>query len=141
MERKPYATVSLTASELLSSTQEVYLTTYPADLTDKQVYIVVTLEKDDLTTVTIPILKEGEVLKANAVNVISINDLKLSDNSCEWYEPVETRLLAGGWAYGESNCIMTTASSSGVSSTISVKARGNFMEVEEPIEIVEYPAA
>lgn len=132
VERKPYATVSLTASELLSSTQEVYLTTYPADLTDKKVYIVVTLEKEDLTTVTIPILKEGKVLKANAVNVISINDLKLSDNSCEWYEPVETRLLVGGWAYGESNCMMTTASSSGVSNTISVKARGNFMEVEEP---------
>ena len=58
--------------------------------------------------------------------------MKLSDNSCEWYEPVETRLLAGGWAYGESNCLMTNISTSGVSNTISVKARGNFMEVEEP---------
>lgn len=132
IERKPYATVSLMAPELLATTQEVYLTTYPADLTDKQVYIVVTLLKDDLTTVTIPILKEGKTLKANAVNVIAIHDLKLSDNSCEWYEPVETRLLAGGWAYGESNCMMTPVSSSGVSHTISVKARGNFMEVEEP---------
>ena len=36
--------------------------------------------------------------------------MKLSDNSCEWYEPVETRLLAGGWAYGESNCLLTNIS-------------------------------
>lgn len=131
-ENKPYATVSLAVPELLATTQEVYLTTYPAELKDKQVYIVVTLEGDNQTTVTIPILKEGKSLQANAVNVIAINDLKLSDNSCEWYEPVETRLLVGGWAYGESNCIMTTISSSGVNNTISVKARGNFMEVEEP---------
>ncbi|TWV12791.1 fimbrillin family protein [Bacteroidaceae bacterium HV4-6-C5C] len=129
--KKPYATVSLTKPETLSSAQDVYLTTYPADLTDKEVYIVITLE-NDLQTVTIPILKEGKQLKANAVNVITINDLKLSDNSCDWYEPVETRLLAGGWAYGESNCIMTNISTSGINNTISVKARGNFMEVEEP---------
>lgn len=128
---KPYATVSLTTPELLASAQDIYLTTYPADLSGKQVYIVVTLE-NDRQTVTIPILKEGKQLKANAVNTIAINNLKLSDNSCEWYEPVETRLLAGGWAYGESNCLMTNISTSGVSNTISVKARGNFMEVEEP---------
>lgn len=131
-ESNPYATVSLTTPELLAVTQEVYLTAYPADLTGKHIYVVVTLEGDNQTTVTIPILQEGKLLKADAVNVIVINDLKLSDNSCEWYEPVETRLLVGGWAYGEANCIMTTASSSGVNNTISVKARGNFMEVEEP---------
>ena len=34
-EAKPYATVSLATPELLASTQDVYLTTYPADLTDK----------------------------------------------------------------------------------------------------------
>lgn len=131
-EKKPYATVSLSAPELLATTQEVYLTTYPVNLTDKQVYIVVTLENENQATLNIPILKEGKMLKANAVNVIAINNLKLSDNSCEWYEPVETRLLAGGWAYGESNCVMTTTSTVGVNNSISVKARGNFMEVEEP---------
>ena len=128
---KPYATVSVTTPELLASAQEVYLTTFPADLTGKPVYIVVTLENDQ-QTVTIPILREGKVLKANAVNTIAINDLKLSDNSCEWYEPVETRLLVGGWAYGESNCVMTNTSTAGVDNVISVKARGKFMEVEEP---------
>ncbi len=79
--------------------------TYPADLSGKEVYIVITLENDQ-QTVTIPILKEGKQLKANAVNTIAVNNLKLSDNSCEWYEPVETRLLAGGWAYGESNGLL-----------------------------------
>ena len=128
---KPYATVSLTTPELLASAQDIYLTTYPADLSGKEVYIVITLENDQ-QTVTIPILKEGKQLKANAVNTIAVNNLKLSDNSCEWYEPVETRLLAGGWAYGESNCLLTNISTSGVSNTMSVKARGNFMEVEEP---------
>ena len=55
-------------------------------------YIVITLENDQ-QTVTIPILKEGKQLKANAVNTIAVNNLKLSDNSCEWYEPVETRFI------------------------------------------------
>ena len=128
---KPYATVSLTTPELLASTQDIYRTTYPADLSGKEVYIVITLENDQ-QTVTIPILKEGKQLKANAVNTIAVNNLKLSDNSCEWYEPVETRLLAGGWAYGESNCLLTNISTEGVDNVINVKARGNFMEVEEP---------
>lgn len=128
---KPYATVSLTTPELLASAQDIYLTTYPADLSGKEVYIVITLENDQ-QTVTIPILKEGKQLKANAVNTIAVNNLKLSDNSCEWYEPVETRLLAGGWAYGESNCLLTNISTEGVDNVINVKARGNFMEVEEP---------
>ena len=128
---KPYATVSLTTPELLASAQDIYLTTYPADLSGKEVYIVITLENDQ-QTVTIPILKEGKQLKANAVNTIAVNNLKLSDNSCEWYEPVETRLLAGGWAYGESNCLLTNISTEGVDNVINVKACGNFMEVEEP---------
>lgn len=41
---KPYATVSLTTPELLASAQDIYLTTYPADLSGKEVYIVITLE-------------------------------------------------------------------------------------------------
>lgn len=43
---KPYATVSLTTPELLASAQDIYLTTYPADLSGKEVYIVITLEND-----------------------------------------------------------------------------------------------
>ena len=131
-DKKAYVTVSVTTQETLANAQEIYLTTFPANLTGKDVYIVVTLTDDNQTTVTIPILKEGRELKANSVNVINISNLKLSDNSCDWYEPVETRLLSDGWAYGESNCIMTTISSGGVNNIISVKARGNFMEVEEP---------
>ncbi|MDR2626419.1 MAG: fimbrillin family protein [Dysgonamonadaceae bacterium] len=127
----PYATVSIATPQNLSSAQEIYLTTYPADLAGKEVYVVITLE-NDLKTITIPIAQTGKALKANAVNVIAVNNLTLSDNSCEWYEPVETRLLCGGWAYGDANCIMTAISPSGVNNVINVKARGNFMEVEEP---------
>lgn len=127
-----YVTVSVTSPEPLSTPQELYLTTLPCDLSDKEVYIIVTLTDDNLTTVTIPILKDGKELRSNTLNVIKIDDLKLSDNSCDWYEPVETRLLVGGWAYGETNSIMTTISTEGVNTSINVKARGNFMEVEEP---------
>lgn len=132
VDGRPYATVSIATPQILTTPQEVYLTTLPTNLTSKEIYIVVTLVNDDMATVTIPILKEGKELRSNALNVIEIKDLKISDNSCDWYEPVETRLLVGGWAYGESNCIMTPVSSAGVNNTVSVKARGNFMEVEEP---------
>jgi hypothetical protein len=130
----PYATVTVDTPALLASPQELFLTTYPADFAGKPLYVVVTLEDDALTTVTIPIRIDGKQLKTNAVNVIEVSNLKLTDNSCTWYEPVETRLLAGnGWAYGESNCLLTNISGEGVNSVISVKARGNFMQVEEPM--------
>lgn len=129
---KPYATVSVGKPEALSAAQDIYLTTLPAELEGKKVYAVVGLE-NDAQTVTIPIELDGHTLKAGTLSLIRIENLKLSDNSCAWYEPVETRLLAGnGWAYGESNCLMTDISTSGITNNISVKAHGNFMEVAEP---------
>lgn len=131
-DTKEYAMVTLENPELLSSTQEVYLTAFPADLSGKDVYVAVTME-NDAQTVTIPVKVEGKQLSANAVNIITISDLKLSDNSCEWYEPVETRLLVGGWAYGEANCLVISLSSKNdLHKTMEVKARGNFVKVQEP---------
>lgn len=129
---RPYAEVTVAEPQALSEKQELWLTALPADLTGKKVYVVVTLTNDEQHTVTIPILREGKELKANCVNAIEIADLKLSNNSCDWYEPVETRLLVDGWAYGESNCEMIEATSAGNTRRISVKARGRFTEVEEP---------
>lgn len=129
---QPYAEVTVSEPQPLSEKQVLWLTALPADLTGKKVYVVVTLTNDDQHTVTIPILREGKELKANCVNAIEIADLKLSDNSCDWYEPVETRLLVDGWAYGESNCEMIEATTDGNTRRISVKARGRFTEVEEP---------
>lgn len=63
------------------------------------------------------------------MNTIEISDLKLSDNAVKWYEPVETRLLVGGWAYGDANCVV---SKTGINNTFSVKARGDFSKVQEP---------
>lgn len=128
----PYAEVTVAEPQVLSEKQELWLSCLPADLTGKQIYVVVTLTDDDQHTVTIPILRDGKELKANCVNAIEIADLKLSDNSCDWYEPVETRLLVDGWAYGESNCEMIEATTTGNTRRISVKARGRFTEVEEP---------
>lgn len=129
---RPYAEVTVAEPQPLSEKQELWLCTLPADLTGKEVYVVVTLTDDEQHTATIPILREGRMLKANAVNAIEVADLKLADNSCDWYEPVETRLLVDGWAYGESNCEMLEATASGNTRRISVKARGRFTEVEEP---------
>lgn len=129
---KPYATVSVEEPSALSSAQDVYLTVLPAQVAGKPVYVVVNLANDK-QTVTIPIRMEAKELKAGSLSLIQIKDLKLSDNSCSWFEPVETRLLAGnGWAYGETNCLLTNISTDGVSNILNVKARGNFMEVEEP---------
>ena len=129
---KPYATVYVEEPEVLSSAQDIYLTVLPAQVTGKPVYVVVNLANDK-QTVTIPICMEAKELKAGSLSLIQIKDLKLSDNSCSWFEPIETRLLAGnGWAYGEANCLLTNISTDGVSNIFNVKARGNFMEVEEP---------
>ncbi len=126
--------VSLTEEVLLSSTpQSFYMAALPADLTGKNVYVVVSMEKADgnggITAVSIPVQVEGKNLEAGKVNVISIDGLSASDNSCPWYEPVETRLLVDGYAYGEANCIMSTFESDEV---FSVKARGDFSQVQEP---------
>ncbi len=118
---------------LSTTPQSFYLAALPADLAGKEIYVVVAMETQDAnggtTAVSIPVKKEGKALEAGKMHVIDIADLKLSDNSCAWYEPVETRLLVGGYAYGEANCIMSTFDADEV---FSVKARGDFSEVSEP---------
>lgn len=118
---------------LSSASQSFYMAALPADLTGKDVYVVVAMEQADenggVTSVTIPVKVAGKNLEAGKVNVIDIEGLSASDNSCPWYEPVETRLLVDGYAYGEANCIMSTFESDEV---FSVKARGDFSQVQEP---------
>lgn len=133
----PYAAVTVQEPATLESAQEVYLSVLPCDFTGKKAYLSFTMSKDD-KTVTIPIEIDGKQLKANALNIIEVKDLKLSDNKCSWFEPVETRYLAGGWSYGESNTIFykTTVGASSIATAesvnFSVKARGDFAGAEEP---------
>jgi hypothetical protein len=130
-----YVTVNIEQPQALSSAQDVYLTSFPADLTGEDVYVVVGLINDQQHTVTIPVKVTGKKLEANTLSVIEISDLKLGDNPFDWYEPVETRLLASGWAYGNTNTVLLTASSTGTEGIIDVKARGNFMRVQKPLKV------
>jgi hypothetical protein len=130
-----YVTVQIENPKPLSSAQEVYLTSLPVDFDNKEVYVVVELINDQQHTATIPVKVPGKKLEANSLSVIEINDLKLSDNPFDWYEPIETRLLAGGWAYGTTNTVLLTVSSTGTEALIDVKARGNFMRVQKPLKV------
>lgn len=130
-----YVTVQIKDPKPLSSDQEVYLTSFPADFTGKEVYVVVGLINDQQHTATIPVRITGKKLEANTLSVIEINDLKLSNNPFDWYEPLETRLLAGDWAYGTSNTVLLTVSSTGAEAILDVKARGNFMRVQKPLKV------
>ena len=119
----------------LSTEQSVYLTSFPADFSGKTVYVVVTMEDSDKSTITIPVAVTGSELKAGALNIIDIHDLKSSDNACQdWYEIRESRYLAEGWAYGEANCYQIIPETTGGTKTIefSVKARGDFTKVTKP---------
>lgn len=123
-----YVKVALDAPAALSGTQEVWMTALPvSSATD--FYVVVELG-NDAKTVTIPVLFKGKTLAAGRVAAIKIENLSLASNACKWYEPVETRLLAGGYAYGEANTYVVKETV--VSGALDVKARGDFRKVSEP---------
>lgn len=124
-----YATVVVEEPEALSSAQELWLVTLPADLTGKEVYVSVAMT-DGTKNITIPVRVAVKELRANAVNTITVSDVSLSDNAFPWYQPEESRYLAAGWAYGEANTFVT--SSDGEEITVDVKARGYFNGCEEP---------
>lgn len=117
-----------------SETQEVYFTALPCDLTGKETYIVVTMT-DGTETVTIPAKISGGVLKESCLSVITVSGISSSMNQNKWYDPVETRDLVDGWAYGPQNTYYIESKASGEGETsmkIDVKARGDFSKVKEP---------
>ena len=128
-DAKDYVNVSIENPKTFASAQEVWLTCLPADLTGKDVYVVVTMTDKD-KNVTVPMKIVGKKLLAGAVNVIRVDNISAAANTFGWYEPEESRYLAGGWSYGEANTFMIAPD--GSSRTISVKARGNFSGCQEP---------
>ncbi len=131
-EGKSCAVVTVETPEVLSSAQELYLTVLPQDLTGKDVYVSVSMS-DGEKNVTIPRkIAVGKIL-ANAVNTIKVENIATSDNTFPWYQTVEKRYLAEGYAYGPSNMYMAKPSSGNpVDITVDLKARGYFVGCEEP---------
>lgn len=126
-----YAEVTFNNPATLSSAQEAFIVTKPVvSATD---FFVVATMVDDTQTITIPVKFEGKTLQAGKVNAIRLENLSLASNSCsQWYEPVETRNLLGGWAYGEANMFFVGTQDSEVEYTYEVKARGRFNKVSQP---------
>ena len=123
-----YVKVSLDSPKALDGTQEVWMSVLPVSEA-KDFYVVVELG-NDVKTVTIPVLFSGKTLVSGRVAAINISDLSLASNACAWYEPVETRLLAGGYSYGDANTFVVKETQ--VSGDLDVKARGDFRNVSEP---------
>ena len=136
---------NLKKPEPFSSAQELYFTALPCDLTGKECYVVISMQ-DDTKTVTIPAKINGGKLEASKLSVITVSNISASTNTCDWYEPVETRHVAGygeGWAYGPLNCYVTYfAEDGGFGEAVEfdVKARGNFTACKKPAKVITYAA-
>lgn len=108
----------------------LWFSTLPADLSGKDVYVIVHMTKGT-ATVTVPVKIPGGNLQGGAVNTITIKDLKTS-SAPAWYQTVETRYIAAygeSWSYGPAN---TFIGYPGAEFKFDVKARGNFMKCTEP---------
>lgn len=124
--------VKFTAPSVLSGKQEAWLAAVPVE-TATDFYAVATMKGTD-RTVTIPVKFKNKVLAKGKVNVIKLNNLTLESNACpDWYEPVETRDLMDGYAYGAENTYMICSAKSGdTRMNVVVKARGDFSKVSKP---------
>ncbi len=121
------ATISNTS--LLSEDETVYFTALPCDLTDQSVYVIVTMSGDSGETLTFPIEINGGKLAAGCLSVIELNGSSLLN----WYDPVETRDLMDGYAYGKQNTYFIEQDETGVTKlNIDVRARGDFLSVKAP---------
>lgn len=145
---KTYLKATIEKPQTLGNQQVIWLSSLPADFSNKELYVAFEMEDANGNTVTIPVAKKNGLLKKNAVNTLEVLDLKKSDNTLRWYEPEDLRELAGGWAYGSCNTfVVSTNSSKWVDGegtalatgtpisdpiVVDVKARGDFAFVEEP---------
>ena len=124
--------VNFTTPAALSGKQEAWMVATP-NATPADYYAVATMKGTD-RTVTIPVKFENKTLEKGKVHVISLNNLSLQSNSCpDWYEPVETRDLMDGYAYGAENTYMICSAQRGdTRMNVVVKARGDFSKVSKP---------
>lgn len=118
------------------STAELYLTVLPGDLSNSDLYAIVTFEDKDGASVTIPMAlsKKGN-LPAGSMTTIELSNVSAQDNAFAWYQPIEKRKLVDGWCYGSQNTFLVARSATEgkfTEFTFDVKARGDFSMVKEP---------
>lgn len=131
---KDYVGAKLRTPVDFSSAQTLYFSAIPVDLTDKKVIVSVEMtDEAGVQTVTIPMTVDGGKLAASCLSVINVNVSSAGLSEYKWYEPVETRDLLNGWAYGTSNTHYIEQKKSETNTIkIDVKARGDFSRVREP---------
>ena len=131
---KDYVGAQLRTPVDFSGTQTLYFSAVPADLTGKKVIVSVEMtDAEGVRTVTVPTSVDGGKLTASCLSVIEVNVSSSSLEEYRWYEPVETRDLLNGWAYGASNThYIEQKESESNTIKIDVKARGDFSRVKEP---------
>ena len=117
-----------------SGEQTLYFSAIPADLTGKKVIVSVEMtDAEGIKTVTVPTTVDGGKLAASCLSVINVNVSSASLSEYKWYEPVETRDLLNGWAYGTSNTHYIEQKADADNTIVfDVKARGDFSRVKEP---------
>ena len=83
----------------------MWLVTLPWDFTDSEVWVVAKfIDLDTNNIIYVPTKYENAKLKGNAVNVINLTLNEGEHSAAGWYEPIDTRLMAGlGYAYGDQN--------------------------------------
>lgn len=131
---KDYVGAKLRTPADFSSEQVLYFSAIPADLTGKNVIISVEMtDAEGVKTITVPTVVEGGKVSASCLSVINVTVSSSNLVNYQWYEPVETRDLLNGWAYGTSNThYIEQKVSENNTIKIDVKARGDFSRVKEP---------
>ena len=125
--------VTLSEPASLESEQTVWMTAFPTNLTDKEVYVVATLVKDGKELV-VPVEFAGAPLLAGQVNVLNVE--LSAEKAVQWYVGDDPRNMLGYYAYGAANTVMVARKPGTGSSTfeIDVKARGDFYQVRKPFK-------
>ncbi len=144
--------------ELFNTPKTLYFVAYPRkedDIVKRHVDLVIYLQKIDsngevVETVTLPkritsVSDDGlgnVKLEAGKLTEITISDVSPKTNSYDWFEPVETRDILDGYAYGPQNTYVVlwypddgnTTPASHLQYSISVKGRGDFsmMRLADP---------
>lgn len=139
-DTKDYVGVTLESPSTFATDKQLYFTALPCDLSSGDVYVIFTM-KDGIKTIEIPVKVTGKNMTASSLSVITVNNLKLADNTFDWYEPVETRYVANfgdGWSYGDQNTYVAVINGDAV--TMDVKARGNFIFCKKPAYLLVFNA-